>query len=227
MISTKASAVSGPTPGCVISRCASGTLLHFLLDRLAQLRNGRVQSIQQLQQIAPSPAGPRSQPERFQLLPSAFPPQPLLAAQTFIERHGLQLVHDPRARLHHAVTMPQQLPQIPVLPAWHPDLREAILQQQRKISCASWRSVFCLRTRFVRISAASPIHNSNCNSASESFEPACMPAGFHPNPHLLARQRTVERSPPPHDALAAFPGTLRCRYPPKQFAETRGGNLLL
>ncbi|MFY9562512.1 MAG: hypothetical protein WAQ52_19945, partial [Terriglobales bacterium] len=26
-----------------------------------------------------------------------------------------------------------------------------------RISCASWRSVFCLPTRFVRISAASPI----------------------------------------------------------------------
>jgi hypothetical protein len=36
----------------------------------------------------------------------------------------------------------------------------------RKISSASWRSVFCFRTRFVRISAASPIHNSNRNSPS-------------------------------------------------------------
>jgi hypothetical protein len=39
-----------------------------------------------------------------------FAPQPLLTAQTFIERYGLQLVHDSRARLHHAVPMPQQLP---------------------------------------------------------------------------------------------------------------------
>jgi hypothetical protein len=35
-----------------------GTLLHFLLDRLRQLGNRRVQPIQQLQQILPSPAGP-------------------------------------------------------------------------------------------------------------------------------------------------------------------------
>ncbi len=34
-------------------------LLHFLLDRLAQLRDGRVQSIQQLQQITSSPIGLR------------------------------------------------------------------------------------------------------------------------------------------------------------------------
>jgi hypothetical protein len=34
------------------------TLLHFLLDRLRQFGNRRVQPIQQLQQILPSPAGP-------------------------------------------------------------------------------------------------------------------------------------------------------------------------
>ncbi len=41
-------------------------------------------------------------------------------------------------------------------------------------NCASWRSVFCFRTRFVRISAASPIHNSNCKSFSRhSNQRAC------------------------------------------------------
>jgi hypothetical protein len=55
MITTKANAVSAPTPGCVMRL---GTLLHFLLDRLRQLGNRRVQPIQQLQQILPSPAGP-------------------------------------------------------------------------------------------------------------------------------------------------------------------------
>src|SRR5258706_453148 len=33
-------------------------------------------------------------------------------------------------------------------------------------------------------------------------------------------------SPPLRDGLIAFPGTLRSRYPPKLFAETRGENLL-
>jgi transposase len=43
-----------------------------------------------------------------------------------------------------------------------------------RISCASWRSVFCLRTRLVRIWAASPIHNSKFNSASSrSNQRAC------------------------------------------------------
>jgi len=44
------------------------------------------------------------------LLPSAFSPQPVLAAQAFIQDDGLQLIHDPRARLHHPVPVPQQLP---------------------------------------------------------------------------------------------------------------------
>ena len=42
----------------------------------------------------------------------------------------LQLVHDPRARLHHPVPMPQQLPQISILPARHPDLPKAIFEHQ-------------------------------------------------------------------------------------------------
>jgi hypothetical protein len=92
------------------------TPLHFLLNRLAQLRDHRSQSIQQLQQIAPTPARLRSQTERLQLLPSAVPPQPLLAAQSFVQGHGLQLIHDSRARLHHPVPVPQQLPQIAILP---------------------------------------------------------------------------------------------------------------
>jgi len=42
----------------------------------------------------------------------------------------LQLVHDPGARLHHAVPVPEQLPQVAVLPARHPDLRKTIFEQQ-------------------------------------------------------------------------------------------------
>jgi len=106
-----------------------GKLLGLLLNRVTH-RDGRVQSIQQLQQIAPPLAGPRSQPKCFQLLSPSVSPQSLLAAQSFVERHRLQLIHDPRARLHHAVPVPKQLPQISVLPARHPDLWEAIFQQQ-------------------------------------------------------------------------------------------------
>jgi hypothetical protein len=63
-------------------------------------------------QFASSLAGPRRQLEGLQFLPSSFAPQPLFTAQAFVERDGLQLIHNPRPRLHHAVAMPKQLPQI-------------------------------------------------------------------------------------------------------------------
>jgi hypothetical protein len=43
-----------------------------------------------------------SQLERFQVRTFGAP-QPLLAAQTFVQRNGLQLIHDARAGLYHAV----------------------------------------------------------------------------------------------------------------------------
>jgi hypothetical protein len=63
------------------------------------------------------------------LLSSRVPPQLLFAAQPFVERYGLQLVHDPRPRLHHPVPVPQQLPQIAILPARDPHLGKTIFQQ--------------------------------------------------------------------------------------------------
>jgi hypothetical protein len=104
------------------------TFLRFLLAGLRSLRDRRTQPIQQLQHIASPPARPRSSRKRFQLLSSRFPPEPLLASESFVERHGLQLIHDSRARLHHAVPVPQQLPRIAILPARYPDLRKVILE---------------------------------------------------------------------------------------------------
>src|SRR6266581_504728 len=58
--------------------------------------------------------------------------------------------------------------------------------RSRSSSSASWRSVFCLRTRLVRISAASPIHSSNCTSVSSRSNQRACPTGFHPNPHFFS-----------------------------------------
>src|SRR5579864_435477 len=169
-----------------------GTLLNFAFDCLSQLCNRRIQTIQQLQQIASSPARPRRQRERFQLLPSLLAPQLFLAAQTFVQRDRLQLIHDSRARLHHPMTMPQQLPQIAVLPVRHPDPRETIFEQQTQNQ---------LRVLAIRLLLAhSPGANLGCISdpqlklqlAQQSLEPACVPAGFHSHTHLLAGQSTVE-----------------------------------
>ena len=115
-------------------------------------------------------------------------------------------VHDPGTRLHPAVPVPQQSSQIPILPARHPDLPgKRSSSSKRRISCASWRSVFCLRTRVVRIAAASPIHNSNCDSAtSRSNKRACPLASVPNRTFSPARAGTFPR---PRDALAVFPGT--------------------
>jgi hypothetical protein len=121
--------------------------------------------------------------------------QKLLTAQAFVERHGLQLVHDPRARLHHAVPVPQQLPQIPVLPARYPDLREAIFQQQLQNQ---------LRILAIRLLLAdSSSSDVRCISdpqlevqlRKQSFKPARLSTGFHPhtNLHSLGRELAVER----------------------------------
>ena len=110
----------GHQPSCL------GKLFGLLLNRLTQFLDRRVQPIQQLQQILSSPARPGCQPERLQLLASLLPPQSLLAAQAFVQRHCLQLIHDSGARLHHAVPVPQQLPQIAILPARYPDPRKVM-----------------------------------------------------------------------------------------------------
>jgi len=42
----------------------------------------------------------------------------------------LQLVHDAGARLHHSMPVPQQLPEIAILPTRYPNPGKAIFQQQ-------------------------------------------------------------------------------------------------
>jgi serine/threonine protein kinase len=66
-------------------------------------------------------------------------------------------------------------------------LGKSSLSMSFRISCASWRSVFCLRTRLVRISAASPIHNSISSSANNRSNQRACP---------LASIPTRTRAPP-------------------------------
>jgi hypothetical protein len=64
----------------------------------------------------------------FSTLSRVVSPQSLLAAQSFIERYRLQLVHDSRTCLHHPVSVPQQLPEISIFPVRYPDLRKIIFE---------------------------------------------------------------------------------------------------
>jgi len=52
---------------------------------------------------------------------------------------------------------------------------------QLKMSWASCRSVFCFRTRFVRIFAAFPIHNSNSGTASRRSNQRAYLLAFMPS----------------------------------------------
>src|SRR5271169_1048118 len=64
---------------------------------------------------------------------------------------------------------------------------ELLSQISRSISRASSRSVFCLRTRLVLISAGSPIHNSKPSSASNRSNQRECPVASIPTRTLTPR----------------------------------------
>jgi len=76
---------------------------------------------------------------------------------------------DNSAHLHQAVAMPQQLPQKPIVCFRYSAPRETVIDQepQQELRILAIR-LLRWRTRFVRISATSPTHNSNCNSLHKS-----------------------------------------------------------
>src|SRR5208282_428061 len=113
------------------------------------------------------------------------------------------------------------------LPTRYPDLLESDLRAASAGSVArpADRSSACvhawyesrLRPRSTTRTATRP---ATVRTSGRVRWPPFPPAPSGPPEH----DRT---SPPLPDELIAFPGTLRYRYPPKLFAETRGENLLL
>src|SRR5664279_834353 len=132
-------------------------------------------------------------------------------AQSFVERHRLQLVHDPRARLHHPMPMPQQLSQIAILPARNPDLRKIIFQHQaqNQLRILAIRLLLTHPFRVDRRGISDPQLKPQLRE--HSLKPACMPARFHPhtNLHSLCAEITVELLrflAVPQSPLLQFPG---------------------
>ena len=90
--------------------------------------------------------------------------------------------------------VPQQLPQVSILPARHPDPRKAIFQQQPQQQ---------LRILAIRLLLAYPLASDlggisdpqlKLQLRQQSLKPARVPTGFHPHAHLhsLCRESPIE-----------------------------------
>src|SRR5512144_644 len=172
----------------------SRTLASFFLHALAQLCNPRAQAIKQLQQIVPSLTGPGRQPHTLQLLSSPFSPQAFLTADSLIQRHRLQLIHQPRAHLHHPVPVPQQLPQITVLPARHPYPRKTILQHQSQKELRILSIRLLLPYSFGSNLRRIPDPQLELQFRQQALKPSRLSTGFHPysNPARLFLHSAIE-----------------------------------
>src|SRR6202162_1233858 len=188
MMNTKESAVSGPTPGCVISRSTSG---HFLASRSTAAVNSWIVGFMR------SSSSSRSWRRREAQVPSAsFPaglvlraPQLLLPSLAFIHRQRLQLIHNPRAHLHQPMPMPQQLSQVTILRTGYPDPRKIIFpqqsQQQSGVLPVGLLFAHAFSLNLGRI-ADPQFHTEFCQ---QPLEPAGVARGLHPHSYARSSPR--------------------------------------
>jgi len=96
-----------------------------------------------------------------------------------------ETIHDPRACLHHAVPMPEQLPQIAILCFRYPDSRKAIFHQQpQQLRVLAIRFLLPDPLRAHRGCVADP--QLTLQLFQQTLEPARMPTGFHAHTHSHA-----------------------------------------
>ncbi len=88
--------------------------------------------------------------------------------------------------------MPQQLPQIAVLPTRYPDLGETIFQQQAQNQLRILTICFLLAYSFGPDLGCVSDPQLKLQLGHQALEPACVAARFHSHAHLLPRQSTVE-----------------------------------
>src|SRR5271157_3334726 len=98
--------------------------------RCIQLAHLPVKLCQQLQQIFAPPRRPAFQGKLFKISPPPRAPQGTLLLQAAIQRQVLQPILHPGANLHQLVPMNQQLAQITLLCAGHPQPRKPALHQK-------------------------------------------------------------------------------------------------
>jgi hypothetical protein len=97
-----------------------------------------------------------------QILATGSSPQGFLASRSFVEHNHMQLIHDPGAHPRQSVSMSQQLCRSRLAASGTHIRGKRFPISNCRMSCVSCRSVFCFRTRLLRIWAGSTVHNSNC-----------------------------------------------------------------
>src|SRR5215472_1860902 len=225
MISTKASAVNAPTPGCVISRCAEGhcsascsmAWLNSAIVGFSRSSNSnrscRRRSAHGANRNASSCCRPRS---RHNFFLHSRPSFSATACSGFMTRVRACTI---RCRCHNSCRR-SRFSQLGTQIGG-----KSSFSNKPRICCASCRSVFCLRPRLRRISAASPILNSNFNSASSRSNQRACPLASIPT-------RTCHRQPPSYGRTSPLPlgepvsplAVLRFLYRQKHFVESSDGN---
>ncbi len=115
----------------------------------------------------------------------------------------MQLIHDARAHLHQPMSMPQQLPQIPILCVRHPDPRKTVFhhQPQQQLRILSIRLL--LSHSFRANLRGVPDPQLKLQVAQQPLEPARVSAGFHPHSH-----------PPPFECAVKLFGFFAVSQPP-------------
>ena len=192
MINTNANAVSAPTPGCVCNRCASG---HFstscsiacVSSAIVGVSRSSNSSRSRRRRLAHGANANRLQllSSRYRRLLQRSPSLSATAYSWFMIRVRACTI---RCRCHSRCRRSR------FSPLGTQICGKRSSNNNRKISSASWRSVFCLRTRFVRISAASPIHNSNRNLLNNRSNQRAYPPSLNVPPGLRDRGKTFPPS---------------------------------
>src|SRR6266576_3721935 len=179
-----ANAVTGPTP--------RWPLLHFLLHLPVQLLDFLFQSVQHGQQALPPDGSVGQQFQLLQFRSPHFRPKLALPLHPLAQRQRMQLVLGARPGLHLLVPMHQQLPHVPLLQRRHPDARKPILHQQGP-QLLRVPPVGLLLAHFHGPDPRRIPHPQLVSALrQQALEPGIMPAGLHPYPHRLPRQRAVE-----------------------------------
>src|SRR4029453_801546 len=170
------------------------TFSSLFLHSLTQLRNPRIQTIQQLQQILSSLTGPGRPCPPLQLVPSCFSPQTFLTTDALVQCQRLQLIHQSCTHLDHPLPVPQQLPQPPLPPTRYPDPRKSILQhqaqQQLRILSVRLLLPHSLRSNLGRVSDP----QLELQLGQQTLKPSRLSAGLHADadPDLLLFQNAIE-----------------------------------